>query len=143
MLFVGFDECLLVDGAGIDGLTVDTVEDEIVGGLFLGLVAADEHKDVLFGEAIVADAEVLAEVQRVLEAFDSGFGSGDLNLVTTRHDAHVGVLVFEAEDVVVIHSVKGRSIEGVLKCKYCFHVLSRTALRCRAAGRGRLVFDCS
>ena len=44
---------------------------------------------------------------------DSRVGTGHLDLVSARHDTHVGMLVLKALYILVVHPVKGRCIEGV------------------------------
>ena len=86
------------------------MEDEVVGRLLLGFVAVKKQQDVLFGEAVVADTEVLAQVQRVLETLHGFVRTGDLDLTATRHHTYIRVLVLEAEHVTVVHSVEGRGV---------------------------------
>ena len=97
------------------------MEDEVVGSLLMGFVAVQEEQDILLREAVIAHAEGLTETQRFLETVDSRFGAGDLDLVSARHDAYVGVLVLETEDVGVIHTVEGRCIQGIVERNDLFH----------------------
>ena len=97
------------------------MEDEVVGSLLMGFVAVQEEQDVLLREAVIAHAERLAKAQGFLKPLDGGIGAGDLDLVSARHDAYVGVLVLETEDVGVIHTVEGRCIQGIVERNDLFH----------------------
>ena len=116
------------------------MKDEVVRCLLLGLVSMQEHQYILLREAVIADAEVLAEAQRPLETLDGGVRTRHFDLIAACNDTYIRVLVLQAKDIPVIDPVEGRRIEGFLECKYCFHVHRRPGYRCRATGEARLVF---
>ena len=137
VLLVRIDKCLLVERAGIDGLAVDTMEDQVIGSPLLRFIAVEEHKDVLFREAVIADTELLAESERVLKMSNRGFRTGYFDLVSPCNDAYIGVLVFETEDVRIIDPVEGRRIEGILKIDDRFHSHKLPVFHCITIGEAR------
>ena len=88
------------------------MQDQVIRRLLLRFIAMQQHKNVLFCQSVVTNAEVLAQPQRLLEMFYGFFCARHFHLISPRHNTHVGMLVFQAKDVSVIHTVKGRCVEG-------------------------------
>lgn len=89
------------------------MNDEVVLCRFVRFVAMEEQEDVLFGEPVVTDTEVFAQAERVLKTGDGSFGSGGFDLITSRDDSDIRMLVFEAEDIGVVHAIEGRRVECI------------------------------
>ena len=81
----------------------------------LRLLAVEELQDDFFGEGVVLDAELLAAAQTVLEPRDGIFRAGYLHLVAARHHPHVGVLVFQTEDILIIDAVEGGGVKCIVE----------------------------
>ena len=65
-----------------------------------------ELEYLLLVEGIILDAKRFALAQILLKACDSRLRTNDLDLIPTRHDTHIGVLVFQAQDIDIVHAIK-------------------------------------
>ena len=73
------------------------------------------NQNILLGKPIIADTELLTFAQCLFKIIDCSLGARYLYLIATCHDPHIGMLVLETEDILVIHAVKGRRIEGIVE----------------------------
>ena len=88
---------------------------------FRGLFSMKELENLLLVEGVVLDAERLTLAQILLEARDSGLRTNDLHLIATRHDAYIGVLVLEAKDIDIVHTIESGGVECFVEREDGFH----------------------
>ena len=75
---------------------------------------AGRYKDRLFLiERVMLRTEILNGLEIGGELIDRCFGTGYFNLVSTRNNAHVGMLILQTENILVIYAIKGGGIDIV------------------------------
>lgn len=70
-----------------------------------------EHQYLLFIECVVLDTKCLAQTQASFKTSNSRIRPGHLHMMSASHYTHIGVLVFQAENIAIVYSVKSRSIK--------------------------------
>ena len=74
-----------------------------------------EHEYLFFVEGIVFYTEGLAQAQAMLKAGNGCFCPRYFHLVAACYNPHIGVLVLETKDILIVYAVENRRIEVVLQ----------------------------
>ena len=87
------------------------MQNQVVVFEYLRLGPLNEVEDNLLGKHVVLYAEAFSFPHIVFKPLHLLIGTAHFNGITTRHHTHLRVHVFQAENILIIHPVKGAGVK--------------------------------
>jgi hypothetical protein len=70
---------------------------------------------MFFSESVVLYTKFLALAQILLKARNGRLRTDNFHLIATRHYPNIRVLILEAKDIDIVHTIEGGSIKCVIE----------------------------
>ena len=96
------------------------MQNQVIVFEHLRLSSLNEVKDNLLREHVVLYAEAFSFPHIVFKTLHLFVGSAHFYGITTRHHTHLRMHVLQAEDILIIHPVKGAGIKIIGEFDYFF-----------------------